>query len=160
VKQMNVRSVIAWAAKLTVAGVFVYAGALKVIHPEQLQVDIERYRLISSTMAWRVAAMLPYLEIFSALALLHPRAAAGGRIMLATLLVVFIAALISAWMRGLNVACGCFGNAAAEKPNYAWWISRDLMLLATLGWLHRRDKHAAVPKPPRELAEIVASEKS
>ena len=134
---MKLRIAVRWVLRLLLAGCFVYAGGLKAIHPGQLQITIERYHLVSSWTAWAAAAYLPYLEIFAALALFHPKTAAAGRVVLGTLLLVFVAALVSAWARGLNVVCGCFGGAAAEEPRYLWWISRDLLLLGAIAWLHR-----------------------
>ena len=54
-------------------------------------------------------------------------------LLLAAMLVVFIAALSAAWTRGLDVSCGCFGAAAAGVSHgYAWPIARDVLLLAGL----------------------------
>lgn len=134
---MKPRLAVAWSAKVIIAVVFLYAGAVKAWHPAQLQTDIERYRLVSESLAWAAAAWLPYLEIFGALALLHARTVAAGQVILVGLLMVFIAALASAWLRGLNVSCGCFGSTT-DNPNYGWWISRDLLLLAGVAILRLR----------------------
>jgi putative oxidoreductase len=137
---MRERLVIYWTVKLVVAGSFLYAGLLKAWQPGQLQIDIERYRIVPAWLAWVAAAWLPYLEILAATALLHRRSAAGGRLLLAGLLVVFVAALISAWVRGLNVHCGCFGGGPDLQPNYPWWVGRDLLLLGALWILHRGEQ--------------------
>lgn len=137
---MTRRTVIYWTLNLLVAGSILYAGILKAWHPGQLQIDIERYRLVPGWLAWAAAAWLPYLEILAASALLLHRTAAAGRAIIAGLLVVFVAALISAWARGLNVNCGCFGGAADGPPNYPWWIGRDLLLIGALWLLHHWDQ--------------------
>ena len=44
------------------------------------------------------------------------------------MLIVFIIAIISAWLRGLNISCGCFGseNAVGE---YLKVMLRDVFLI-------------------------------
>jgi len=120
--------------RLIVGGVFLYAGMLKAVHPGQLLLDIQHYQLVSDRFAWLSAGFLPYLEIVGGLALLGPKTTAAARYLLAGVLLVFLAALISAWTRGLNVSCGCFGRGSAEKAHYAWWVIRDLGLLVLLGF--------------------------
>lgn len=131
-------------SRLPVAAIVLYAGAAKAIHPGQLMVDIQRYQLVSDRLAWLGAGYLPYLEILSGVALLIPRTEQTARFILVGLLLVFVGALISAWARGLNITCGCFGGGLAEKPNYPWWLMRDLGLLALLvaPWLMLPTKSA------------------
>lgn len=50
----------------------------------------------------------------------------------AVMLAVFIAAIASAWARGLQIDCGCFGGGgevAAGQTAYASEIARDTALL-------------------------------
>lgn len=137
---MSLRVFVYWTVNVIVAGSFLFAGILKAWHPGQFQIDIERYRLVPGWLAWAAAAWLPYLEILAASALLLRRTAVPGRAIIAGLLVVFVAALISAWARGLNVNCGCFGGAADGQPNYPWWIGRDLLLLGALWFLQHCER--------------------
>ena len=59
------------------------------------------------------------------------------------LFVVFIVGIASAWARGLEIDCGCFGNGGAAPgaaSDYPWEIARDVALLAAsifLVWLDR-----------------------
>lgn len=146
--------VFTWGVRAIVAGVFLYAGAIKAWDPALFQLEIERYRLVSPTVAWLSAAYLPYLEIFAAAALLHRRFAQAGRLVIAALLIVFIVALASAWARGLDITCGCFGaTTAAAAPNYPWWIGRDFILLAMLGWLQILDRRGNSGLPRRQTAQ-------
>lgn len=119
--------------RLGLAAVFVYAGLAKAPWPQRFAVDIESYRLIPRGAAALLAAYLPYLEIIAGLGLLVNRLAAGATLVLSALTAAFIVALVSAWMRGLEIRCGCFG--AGEAPTaalYPWWILRDLLLLGGL----------------------------
>jgi len=54
------------------------------------------------------------------------------------LMVAFIVGIISAWMRGLNIDCGCFGGGGtieAAQTQYLTDILRDAGLLACAAWL-------------------------
>ena len=71
--------------------------------------------------------------------LLRPAAIAGGLIML-----LFIAAIASAWARGLLLDCGCFGGGGEIDPSladqvhrtYFIEIMRDLGLALTALYLY------------------------
>lgn len=121
-----------WAAfglRLGLAAVFIYAGAAKAPWPQRFALDVESYRLVPPSAAAWVAGYLPYLEVVAGLALLSRRVAAGATLWLGTLSAVFLAALLSAWARGLEIRCGCFGESDAPAADYAWWILRDGLLL-------------------------------
>ena len=62
----------------------------------------------------------------------------------AGLLVIFIAGIVSAWARGLQIDCGCFSTggelAAGQSPQYTWDLIRDtgfLLLAGILLWRPR-----------------------
>jgi uncharacterized membrane protein YphA (DoxX/SURF4 family) len=60
-------------------------------------------------------------------ALLLGRATAGAAAICAALMLVFIAALASAWSRGLDISCGCFGHEDATA-NFPLLLARDCVL--------------------------------
>jgi uncharacterized membrane protein YphA (DoxX/SURF4 family) len=80
---------------------------------------------------------LPVLEIAVGLALLLGVFVRTAGIASAVLLVVFIGAVGSAWARGLQIDCGCFGNGgqvAAGETAYPLEVLRDVgLLLVALG---------------------------
>jgi uncharacterized membrane protein YphA (DoxX/SURF4 family) len=49
-------------------------------------------------------------------------------------MVAFLIGIGSAWARGLQIDCGCFGSggqlAAGARPTYGWEMLRDTGLLA------------------------------
>jgi uncharacterized membrane protein YphA (DoxX/SURF4 family) len=56
----------------------------------------------------------------------------------AVLFLAFIIGISSAWARGLQIDCGCFGGGgydANATDKYPWEIARDLGLLFASLWL-------------------------
>lgn len=128
----------AFVLRLGLAAVFIYAGAVKAPAPARFAVDIESYQILPASVAALAAFYLPYLEIVAGMALLVPRVVAGGALLLGGLTGVFLVALLSAWARGLEIRCGCFGAGEAASSSYAWWMIRDALLLAACAEVLRR----------------------
>jgi uncharacterized membrane protein YphA (DoxX/SURF4 family) len=124
---------LATVARLVLGVVWVVAGAVKLPDPAEAVRAVRAYRLLPEGLVAPVAFGLPAVEIAVGLALLcgvAVRAAAGCA---AVLLTVFSAALISAWVRGLTIDCGCFGSGGevgAGRTAYASELLRDAALLA------------------------------
>ncbi|MEA3187607.1 MAG: hypothetical protein QOD99_1437 [Chthoniobacter sp.] len=123
---------VALISRCMLAGVFLYAGGVKARDPGAFVIAIENYRLAPHSIAVALALYLPYLEITSALALLISRVRSRALACLTLLLVSFLAVLISARMRGLNIECGCFSNAA-DGHSIGTALALDAFLLLLCG---------------------------
>lgn len=118
-----------WLCRLALAVVFLYAGWVKLLAPEAFLEDILNYQLVGGRLAFLLVAVLPPLEIVAGVCLLvKPLAQAAASIVL-LLCVVFLGALLSAWGRGLDISCGCFG-ASDAIASYPLMLLRDLLLIA------------------------------
>lgn len=126
--------------RLVVAGLFVYAGAIKLAQPDTFLGDIESYRMMPYSLAWLVAFYLPPLEILCGLGLLWGKSRDASAVILIGLMLVFIVAITAAWMRGLDISCGCFGTSEGET-NYLWLIVRDLLIIGGLLYLLTNKKN-------------------
>jgi uncharacterized membrane protein YphA (DoxX/SURF4 family) len=127
------------AARVGLALVWLYAGASKVGDLAAAGRAVHAYQVMPYELSQVVGAALPFVEITLGLLLLvgvATRLAAGVS---AALLVIFIAGIASAWIRGLAIDCGCFGSggelAAGETPSYAVDIARDVGFLLLAGFL-------------------------
>src|SRR6202030_704958 len=78
-----------------------------------------------------LALYLPWLEIFSGLALVTRRIYRGGLLILTLLTTVFIAASIVAKARGLDISCGCFGHVS-KGWSFGWHLLLDFGILGGL----------------------------
>ncbi len=108
---MLLRDVGAWVLRLGMGGLLVVAGLLKLRDPSAFAVEISNYQLLPSLAAYP-AAILPATELVLGLALVVApapwrRAATVG---VAVLFLFFTVAVTSAYARGINIACGCFGG--------------------------------------------------
>ncbi|WP_433828675.1 MauE/DoxX family redox-associated membrane protein [Actinoplanes sp. CA-015351] len=130
---------ISTAARLALAAVWLIAGGLKVGDLAASARAVHAYDLMSYDTAKIVGAVQPFLEIALGLLLLiglATRLTAGISV---ALLVVFIAGIISAWTRGLQIDCGCFssGGELAAGKNAAYWLDilRDIGFIVLAGIL-------------------------
>lgn len=118
---------------VALGGLFVYAGAIKIGDPGVLLADIEGYRLLPYPAAWVAALFLPPFEILCGIALWVPSWRRTAALILGALMAAFTVALVSAWVRGLDISCGCFGKAeSGESSNLGLLVLRDLAILAGL----------------------------
>jgi uncharacterized membrane protein YphA (DoxX/SURF4 family) len=122
--------VLAWAFSL----VFIYSGWLKVRDPAAFLVAIRSFHILPDPFAAWLALALPWLEILAGLAVLTGWLRSGGLLMLNVSLVIFAVALASAWVRGLDVECGCFGSGRGAT-GIRDALLRDAVLLAVGLWL-------------------------
>lgn len=120
--------IVGWGlTRWVLAGVFLYAGFVKLLDPAALAASIARFQLVPEFLIHPMALALPPLEILCGIALLAgpwKRKAALG---ISLLCVLFLGALFTAAARGIAVECSCFGGSAGEP---IWrLITRDVVLL-------------------------------
>ena len=115
-----------------VAGIFIYAGALKAIDPVQFASDIDNYKILPWPISVALAFYLPWLEIFCALGLMFRFLYRGALSILSASIVVFTLATIAAKVRGLDITCGCFGHASQHWSFPAHLASNLAILVALL----------------------------
>jgi putative oxidoreductase len=131
-RPVRVVSRIVWrVVDVIVGGIFIYAGAIKVLDPVQFATDVDNYKVLPWTIAVVLAFYLPWLEMFCGLALILRRLYLGGLSILTALVAVFLVATIAAKVRGLDITCGCFGHAS-QNWNFPTHLALDLAILGAL----------------------------
>jgi len=118
----------ALVTRLVVGGVFVYAGATKALDPAAFAAAIAAYRLLPYPAVAALALYLPWLEMACGLGLFWPRLRLGASSMLFALCAVFTIAIASAWIRDLDISCGCFGAGATGAAALRHSLLRSITL--------------------------------
>jgi uncharacterized membrane protein YphA (DoxX/SURF4 family) len=117
------------AARVILGGIFVYAAVGKIADPAGFAASVATYRILPYFPTYLVAATLPWLELFAGLLLVSGCKVKGGALVIAGLNLVFIAALASALLRGLDIDCGCFKTGGVKESPWSALV-RDVVFLA------------------------------
>jgi uncharacterized membrane protein YphA (DoxX/SURF4 family) len=130
--------ILAWALKLGLGFLLLYAGGMKLLDPSLFAEEIANYRFLPELAPW-LAALLPPIEVVLGCTLIAAptrspwfSAAAMG----ATLLMgMFTVAVVQAVLRGIDTDCGCFGS---DSGPITWLtVIRVIGLGLASGWLVR-----------------------
>ena len=129
--------------RLTLGGIFIYAGGTKLLEPEIFAVLIEAYGIVPEGLLMPVAIGLPFLEVIAGFGLLFE--IRGSLALITGLLVFFMVVLgYGIWM-GLDVDCGCFGPEDPEAEAFHGLrlsLFRDLVMMVGVffifGWRRYR----------------------
>jgi uncharacterized membrane protein YphA (DoxX/SURF4 family) len=129
------------AFRLVLGGLFVYAGYIKLIDLDAARRSVLAYQLFPDWMAQIIGVALPILEVSIGLLLilgLFTRIASAS---LTLLLVIYIAGIISVWVRHIQIKCGCFSDGglvtewADAVKGYKQDILRDTLMALAAIWL-------------------------
>lgn len=132
--------IVEWVCRIVLALVFVRAAIPKLIDPYGFATNIYAYRVISPFLATIGAVTMPAIELLASLVLIAGPLWRGGAVILGGFLIVFIAALFQAIVRGIDIHCGCFGKESHSVD--FWLIAQDygllILALVPLVWYLRR----------------------
>lgn len=154
-----------WAglmARLALGGVLAAAGTLKAAAPaEEFALVLEAYPIIPQQMTLTLAAFLPWIELLVGFSLMAGYLTRQAALAAAALLLSFIAALVSAKVRGIALPhCGCFGAGFHPSPDATLLMDSGLALFAYLSYkagasLASLDNWANGPNPRGDLSHRV-----
>lgn len=120
-------------ARIVLGMVFLVASIEKVADPAAFATSIGYYRLITGDIAMLTATILAWAELLCALALLFGVGVRGSSLLCFLMLVVFVAAIISALARGLDISCGCFTqDPSAGKIGWQKLVENSLLILVSV----------------------------
>jgi uncharacterized membrane protein YphA (DoxX/SURF4 family) len=132
--------------RLGVGAALLFAGVTKLLDPAAFATALERYQLFPSWALAPLAHLLPPLELLTGAGLLLNRLPRGAAGLATALSAGFVLSLGSAWARGLDVDCGCFGAALTSNVPFA--LARAGGLLGASALLLFRLTRA---DPPRDV---------
>ena len=126
------------AARLLVGGVWIVAGLLKLPDLPSSVRAVRAYQLLPEAVVPAVGYALPIVEVAVGILLVVGLLVRASAVVSAVLFLAFTIGISSAWARGLQIDCGCFGGGgydANATDKYPWEIARDLGLLFASLWL-------------------------
>lgn len=133
-----------WLCRLALAGVYLYAAVPKIADPAGFAKSIYNYQMLPDAAINPLALFLPWLELFAAVALLAaPPLRRGALALIAAMTVVFIGAIGSAMLRGIDIDCGCFSTTGKGMRTGWAHLLLDFALLALCVALARSGRSRA-----------------
>lgn len=139
-KKIDRTDILGLLARLTLGGVFVYAGTVKLLVPaEEFAFAIETYKVTGPALSLWAANIIPWLELYAGLLLTAGVFTRFSVIFCGAMLVLFEALLAQAWLRGLPVtSCGCFGSSGSNSLPFELSQNLFFLALAYLAFRHGR----------------------
>lgn len=126
------------AARLVTGGVWLVAGAIKLPDPYESITAVRAYEILPEAIVPLVGHLLPVIEVAVGLLLILGLLTRTAGVASAVLFAIFIAGIVSVWMRGIEIDCGCFGGGGAKEgafEEYPKEIARDVALMLASLWL-------------------------
>jgi uncharacterized membrane protein YphA (DoxX/SURF4 family) len=133
--------------RLVLGGVFIYAAILKMRSPQDVADSMASFHLVPNPLIDLWALGLPLFELTSGLCLVTGYFCRIGLFSIMAMLTMFLGAIASTLIRGIQINCGCFGTDSVGDADPWIAVSRDMLLLlcaAYAYWYHLlRDGEAA-----------------
>jgi putative oxidoreductase len=115
-------TIIHWVCRLSLTGIFLYSGYIKIQNPLQFAVALTGYQLIPEEYIWPIANYFPWLEIIIGVAIVTGWKIRYSSIAATALLLFFSLLLTITYLRGIDANCGCF---SFDDPISPLTILRD-----------------------------------
>jgi len=129
---------LALVSRMSLAGVFIFAGIAKLHYIDTLIWEIDQYHILPHSLATAYGHVLPSLEIALGILLVVGIFLRISASVSALVVLSFIIAKIIALVRGLDIGiCGCFGSAVTLLSVHSLAIDFVLLALALQILFHR-----------------------
>jgi putative oxidoreductase len=115
---------------------FVVVSVEKIVEPAAFAQSIANYKIFSFSLSLVLATIIPWLELLCGLCMLSGLFLRGSSLLVASLVAVFTLAVLSAVLRGLDIACGCFTQDPTVGKVGWMKIIQNLTLLALSVYLY------------------------
>lgn len=137
--------------RILFGGLFIYTSIYHALHATKLLQSVKDYAIVPASLIPWSALLLIAFEAGIGVALVFGYAIRQAAVTAAALLLVFMGAMISAIVRGLDIACGC----GLGDTHVSWWdVARDALLIAAallIAWRPGRESLVA-ERPAGQLS--------
>ena len=133
----SILSLLVVLCRLAVGGVFIFASLDKLQHPAAFAQAIHHYRLVPYPVLHSFAFLLPVTEMLVGAALVLGVLRRGAALLAGLMTLVFMVAITTALVRGLDISCGCFNTDGGHGVGLSLLVRDAALLLLcfpTLFW--------------------------
>jgi len=133
------------ACKVFIGALFIISSATKIPDPARFADSIANYKILPDIFLMPMAYTVPWIQLIAGVALILDIYAQSSAFILCGLLVVYIAAITSAYIRGIDIECGCFdllSQLGLEDRVGIKAIVRDIIFLMFPGNVFLFDKNS------------------
>ncbi len=130
-------------SQMILGTLFIAASWGKIIDPSTFTQSIIKYRILSPGLSEIAAYVLPWTELVLGVMIVLNIKSRFSSALIGIILLVFIGALASTLIRGLDINCGCFMNQAPSSSgnSHVWSaIIRDILLLIPCWIIYRKTR--------------------
>ena len=135
---MKFENYIVLLVRLVLVAAFLLAAIPKIQDPVAFAISVESYRILTGQAVLWVALVLPWLELVVGFGLLIPKMWRASSLLIMLLLFIFVGLHASAWIRGLDIDCGCYAIESVSS-NYFLLISQNCALIIAAIFVFNRD---------------------
>jgi len=125
--------VLSFVFRTVLGGLFLVSGVAKILDPIRFLFTLREFRLFPGVIEPLLALFLPWLELVLGLLLVLGLFTRTSALLLACLNLLFLAAILSVILRGIEIDCGCFGLLAdiLKLPDMADYkaVARNLIFI-------------------------------
>ena len=107
-----------WTAKFAIGFVFIFAGIEKIAEPGLFSDSVANYKLLPLFAVNFFAVAIPWIEVISGILLIFDKYVKENAFIFNSLMSLFTIMVLIAVIRGLDINCGCFGTAEAQKVGF------------------------------------------
>lgn len=123
-------------ARIIVGFVFVMVSIGKISDPAHFAKEINNYNILPYMSVNFLAIIMPWIELICGLLIMFGVKLKANSFIIGSMLVVFIAAVASAWARGLNIDCGCYSNIAKQTVGLPKILENTGLIILTVSiWM-------------------------
>ena len=120
--------------RLVLGALFIYSAVLKIDDAEYFAKSLYNYRILPVETLNLFALIIPWLELVIGLLLILGIFVKESALLGSVLMTIFIAAIVSAVARNLDIDCGCFGTKDGTQVGLLK-IIEDLFILLGFLWI-------------------------
>jgi putative oxidoreductase len=140
---VKIKNILLVLIRIFLGALFIFAGTGKILNPSAFAESIDNYRMLPYILVTLMAIILPWVEVIAGLLLVIGRWVKASSFIIIILNAIFIFALSSAIIRGLDIGCGCFTvGGSASKVGIVRLVEDVFYLVLAITLLRSNPAHS------------------